>query len=221
VLWRWVASVPQRAAGSRCGSRRLSVIGESGAPAGPPGSGWLDRCRQVRFIVHIPSREVRRRPHTVPSWRAAVNGEPRRRGTGMPPCRRVDGASGRLAADLSSDPASPAQYRRCRSPDRRWAGRRRAVACPVPRTAPALSGRALRRVWLGRVRGGRWRRGSSPGHGRERPLPPPGGVPVTRNRAPGARSGVRRATPAGDWPARRGCRRARPRRARHPARRCS
>ena len=105
---------------------RLSEIGEPGALAEPPGSGWLDRRRQVRFIVLIPSREVRRRPHTVPSWRAAVNGEPRRKGTGS---HRV-GASTERPADTpltSRRPCEPREYRRCRSLSRTWAGRRRAI----------------------------------------------------------------------------------------------
>jgi hypothetical protein len=93
--------------------------------------------------------------------------------------------------------------------------------CADASTVAASAGRQRGSGAAGRVRGGRWRRGLVAGSPPERPLPPPGRLAVIRSRVPGGRSGGRRSTRVGGWPARRGSRRARPRTGRRPARRCS
>jgi hypothetical protein len=82
---------PQRAPGSRCGSPSIERDREARRPGGPTWQRLVGATSSGPVHRPHPIREVRRGPHTVPSWRAAVNGEPHRRGTGMPPCRRIDG----------------------------------------------------------------------------------------------------------------------------------
>jgi hypothetical protein len=98
---------PQRAPGSRCGSPSIERNREARRPGGPTWQRLVGATSSGPVHRPHPIREVRRGPHTVPSWRAAVNGEPRRRGTGKPPCRRVDGAPGRFAADLPPTVRAP------------------------------------------------------------------------------------------------------------------
>ncbi len=211
---------PQRAPGSRCGRRsteRDPVARRSGGTtrqwlAGSTSSGSVHRPHPIEGGP--PTSAHRPVVARCCQWRTAPEGI--RKAT-VSACRR----SVRPAADLPPDHASPASTAAADPPctgDRSPAGGR--VAGPARRSRavgppPAAGG------WSGASGSGGGDEGSPPGHGRERPLPPPGRVAVTRSRAPGERSGVRRSTPAGGWPARRGRRRARPRTGCHPARRCS
>ena len=107
MLWRRVAAVPATCAGItlRKPFDRAESVSQVPWRTHLAAVGWIDVLRFVSSSTSHQGRS-RRRPHTVPSWRAAVNGEPRRKGTGTPPCPRVDGAPGRPAADLPPGHAS-------------------------------------------------------------------------------------------------------------------
>ena len=219
MLWRWSAAVPAPCAGValRTSLDRAGSLSQALRQNHLTVVGWIDVVRSGSSSTSHRGRSAGVR---TPSRRGALLSMEIRAGEELE-SHRVGAATERPVGRplTSAGPCELRGYRRCRSPpaDGPVAGGAVATAhrwwwCANGATVAASAGREP---------GSGAEGSSSPGHGPRAPAATSRPDRVIRSRVPGARSGVRHATPAGGWPARRGCRRARPRRERHSARRCS